>query len=99
TQRRPGFLDADRQKTENARYMVPGQTEEPPKRSDFDFWYRGGVTLILDLESFEVRYAISKDVVNTARLDRQREFIAQSSGGSLRELYFGAADTGQRLAA
>ena len=74
----------------------------PPAASDRsapDFWYRGGVTLILDLESFEVRYAIYKDVVNTARLDRQREYIVRSSGLSLRELYFGAADTGQRLAA
>jgi hypothetical protein len=96
TQSRPGYLDADRQEAENKRYMVPGQTDEPNRG---DFRYRGGVTLILDLESFEVRYAISKDVVNTARLDRQREFIARSSGSSLRELYFGAADTGQRLAA
>jgi hypothetical protein len=98
TQRRPGYLDVDRQKAENARYMVQAHQPIAPERRP-DFWYRGGVTLILDLESFEVRYAISKDVVDTARLDRQREFVARSSGSSLRELYFGSADTGQRLAA
>jgi hypothetical protein len=97
TQRRPGYLDADRQATENRRYMTEARQPAAPGRPDF--WYRGGVTLILDLESFEVRYAISKDVVNTARLDAQREFILRSSGSSLRELYFGSADTGQRLAA
>ena len=75
------------------------EARQPDAPGRPDFWYSGGVTLILDLESFEVRYAISKDVVNTARLDAQREFILRSSGSSLRELYFGSADTGQRLAA
>ena len=98
TQRRPGYLDPDRQANENARYMKEVRQPAAPDRRP-DFWYRGGVTLILDLESFEVRYAISKDVVNTARLDAQREFILRSNGSSLRELYFGSADTGQRLAA
>jgi hypothetical protein len=97
TQRRPGFLDADRQKAENARYMASSTQRVFPRK--FDFWYRGGVTLILDLESFQVRYAIAKDVVGAGRLERQREFMARASGSSVRELYFGAADTGQRLAA
>jgi hypothetical protein len=96
TQRRPGYLDDDEQRKENERYRVVGQTTKP-KRGDFS--YRGGVTLILDLESFEVRYAIYKDVVDTKRLDAQRDYMIRSSGLSLRELYFGAADTGQRLAA
>jgi hypothetical protein len=97
TQRRPGFLDDEQQQKENKRYMVEGRQPIGPKQGDF--WYRGGVTLILDLESFEVRYAIYKDVVDTRRLDAQRDYMIRSSGLSLRELYFGAADTGQRLAA
>jgi hypothetical protein len=97
TQRRPGFLDEQAQKTENDRYMVEGHQPTGPKRGDF--WYRGGVTLILDLESFEVRYAIYKDVVDTKRLDAQRDYMVRSSGLSLREVYFGTPDTGQRLAA
>jgi len=97
TQRRPGYLDEQDQEKENKRYMVAGHQPHGPKRGDF--WYRGGVTLILDLESFEVRYAIYKDVVDIDRLDRQRDYMVRSSGLSLRELYFGAADAGQRLAA
>lgn len=96
TQRRPGYLDENEQRKENERYRVVGQTIKP-KRGDFS--YRGGVTLILDLETFEVRYAIYKDMVDTKRLDAQRDYMIRSSGLSLRELYFGAADTGQRLAA
>jgi hypothetical protein len=97
TQRRPAYLDDDRQKKENDRYMIVRQQDAPTTRPDF--WYRGGVTLILDLESFEVRYAMYKDVIDTKRLDAQRDYMIRSSGLSLRELYFGAADTGQRLAA
>ena len=51
----------------------------------------------MDLESFDVRYAIGKDVVDTRRLDRQRHFLGSAGGTSLRELYFGSPDPGQRL--
>jgi hypothetical protein len=97
TQRRPGYLDEEQQRRENERYMVKGNQPRGPKRGDL--WYRGGVTLILDLESFEVRYAMYKDVVDTKRLDHQRDYTVRASGLSLREFYFGTADTGQRLAA
>jgi hypothetical protein len=97
TQRRPGYLDEEQQRRENERYMVKGNQPRGPKRGDL--WYRGGVTLILDLESFEVRYAMYKDVVDTKRLDHQRDYTVRASGLSLREVYFGTADTGQRLAA
>ena len=97
TQRRPAYFDAQRQKKEEARYMSVDQQEAPSKRPDF--WFRGGVTLMLDLESFEVRYAIQKDVLNTSRLDRQRDYVQGTTGLSLRELYFGALDGRDRLAA
>ncbi len=98
TQWRPAYLDDARQAAEDARYLEAREQPTPPP-TDYDFRYRGGVTLILDLESFEVRYAIQKDVVSSDRLDRQRRYLERSSGTSLRELYFGAADAGQRLAA
>jgi hypothetical protein len=96
TQRRPGCFDDAEQVAENKRYMTEGRQTTAP-RSKPDFWYRGGVTLILDLESFEVRYAVQKDVVDTARLERQREYVGSVAGTSLRELYFGPPDAGQRL--
>ena len=58
----------------------------------------GGCTVVIDPEG-EVRYAIYKDVVDTKRLDAQRDYMVRSSGLSLREVYFGTPDTGQRLAA
>jgi hypothetical protein len=96
TQRRPGFLDEDQQRRENERYMKVGQTRAPATNPDF--WYRGGATFLLDLDSFEVRYAIQKDVVKTNRLNRQREYLSGQRGTSLRELYFGQLRPGQRLA-
>jgi hypothetical protein len=96
TQRRPAYLDDREQANENQRYMAEGEQPIAP-RSRPDFWYRGGVTLILDLESFEVRYSIGKDVVDPTRLDRQRQFLGSAGGTSLRELYFGSPDAGQRL--
>ena len=96
TQRRPAFLDADRQQREDERYSTHRQTKSPPK--DSDFWYRGGATFILDLETFEVRYAICKDILNRQRLDRQREFLTDVASPSLRELYFGKATGAERLA-
>jgi hypothetical protein len=96
TQRRPGYLDEEQQRRENERYMKVGQTLAPAANPDF--WYRGGATFLLDLDSFEVRFAIQKDVVKTNRLNRQREFLSGQRGTSLRELYFGQPKPGQRLA-
>src|SRR5262249_34553615 len=96
TQKRPGYLDEAQQQTENARYMTIGQQTPPSLKPDF--WYRGGVTLIMDLDSFDVRFAVQKNVVSVDRLNRQRKFLGATTGTSLRELYFGALDRGQRLA-
>lgn len=98
TQRRPAYFDDRAQERENRRYMVEEHQPMAPS-SHSDFWYRGGVTLIMDLESFELRYAIQKSVFETDRLNRQRQFVERLTGTSLRELYFGATDSSQRLAA
>ncbi|HET9765699.1 MAG TPA: hypothetical protein VFS60_02555 [Thermoanaerobaculia bacterium] len=97
TQKRPGYFDLEQQKAEETRYMTVKAKKAPDKRPDF--WFRGGVTLMLDLETFEVRYAVQKDVLNTSRLARQREFVGGTTGLSLREVYFGAPDGRDRLAA
>lgn len=97
TQRRPGYLDANEQAAENRRFKDPVGAVAPSESPDF--WYRGGATFILDLESFELRYAITKDIVRNNRLNRQREFLAETTGTSLAELYFGPTEAGLRLAA
>jgi hypothetical protein len=65
----------------------PKEPEDPEKT----FWFRGGCTLIIDPENDEepIRYGISKDVMSATRLARQRAFLNESQGLSLRALYFG----------
>jgi hypothetical protein len=59
--------------------------------------FRGGVTLVIDLETLELRYAIAKPVSSQSRLDRTCEFVRNELGASLRgtylsEVWFGATD-------
>jgi hypothetical protein len=39
------------------------------------FWFRGGSTLIIDLEQSAIRYAIVKDAGGAERLEAQREYL------------------------
>jgi hypothetical protein len=71
----------------------PNDPPDPNEPEDLDktFWFRGGCTLIIDPANDEepIRYAIRKDVMNETRLARQRAFLNESQGMSLRALYFG----------
>lgn len=81
TQKRRGYLDADLQTM-----VDKGELSPPPPE---DFWFRGGATVLLDLESREVRYCIGKGIASAERLDRQRRFVSGDSDGSLGVTYFG----------
>jgi hypothetical protein len=53
------------------------------------FKFRGGCTLILDLDTKELRYLIAKDITDENRLNRHRRFRMQDGeDGSQRSLYF-----------
>ncbi len=97
-QRRPAFLDEARQKAEEERYRAKGDQPKPPPFGECDFKFRGGTTFIVDLETFEVRYAIYKDILSERRMARQRKFMGDEAGTSLRELYFGKPTGAERLA-
>jgi hypothetical protein len=97
-QRRPAFLDDARQEEENRRYFTKGAQGKKPPFDECDFKFRGGVTFIVDLETYEVRYAIEKDILSNDRLDRERKFMSSVIGTSLRSLYFGEATKAERLA-
>jgi hypothetical protein len=78
------------------RRRVAIDPNDPPDRKkpedpEKTFWFRGGCTLIIDPANDEepIRYAIRKDVMNESRLARQRMFVNESQGMSLRGLYFG----------
>lgn len=89
TQTRKGFIDPDRQ----AR-VDRGLDADAPG----DFEFRGGSTLVFDLETAEPRYIIRKGVLSEYRLRHRREHIASFGWGSLRATYFGRDDGGEPFA-
>jgi hypothetical protein len=51
--------------------------------------FRGGCTLIVDTDTGAVRYAIVKNIDSKTRFERQRQFLSDIAGRSLRATYFG----------
>ncbi|HEV8581047.1 MAG TPA: hypothetical protein VGX68_18430 [Thermoanaerobaculia bacterium] len=80
TQQRRGYLDPDVQDR-----VDRGKLPPPPE----DFWFRGGCTLLVDLEGGEVRYSIGKGITSESRLELQRTYLFGDSDGSLAATYFG----------
>jgi len=79
TQKRPGYLD---QTFNQIPFSVPNG-EEP------DFWFRGGCTLIIDIETGRLRYCIYKRIDSENRYERQRAYLGgDSAGSSLAATYF-----------
>jgi len=63
------------------------------------FPFRGGCTLILDLDSQDLRYLIVKPIYSEGdeRMLKQREFINESNSGSLRDTYFSPLTRGRPI--
>jgi hypothetical protein len=51
--------------------------------------FRGGATLIFNLDSARLEYAIVRDIGDDDRLKRQKDFVEGTRDGSLRATYFG----------
>jgi hypothetical protein len=65
--------------------MVEAENGGKPEKHLF----RGGCTLILDLNTMELRYAITKDIRDTDRLERHNQYrLNLMSDGSPRATYF-----------
>jgi Subtilase family len=56
--------------------------EDSPKPSK-PFWFRGGSTLIIDLDNQAIRYAIVKDATDPARFDAQRDYLLNQGAKGL----------------
>jgi hypothetical protein len=70
--------------------LVEGRVIDRAAESrDEGFPFRGGCTLLVDMETGRVRYSIVKDIKNRNRLRRQRAFLQGGSSVSLRATYFG----------
>jgi hypothetical protein len=83
TQTRPGFRDPVRQELSERQPLAKGVFP--------DFLFRGGCTLIFDLETAVPRFAIVKDILAPGRLERQRDFLTRPESAGLRATYFGVA--------
>ena len=78
-QRRRGYLDLDKQAAVDAGAIPP---DEP------DFIFRGGATMLIDINTGRVRYVISKGTDSDHRLNIQRQYLSDSET-SLAYTYFG----------
>jgi hypothetical protein len=80
TQKRTGFYDPARQEQADGGKLPAGTTE--------DFTFRGGATILFDLDTAAPRYFVRKSILSGSRLRRQREFLSSPAGVSLRATYF-----------
>ncbi len=78
-QRRRGYLDPEKQAEADRGNLPPG---EP------DFIFRGGATMLIDIDSGQVRYVISKSVDSDRRLNIQRHYLSGAEA-SRAYTYFG----------
>jgi hypothetical protein len=78
-QKRLGYFDPKKQKQADDQGQLSGRA---------DFTFRGGCTIIVDMDSGLTRLVISKRVVHTHRLHRQCDFLQSPGGTSLRATYF-----------
>ena len=68
-QKRYVFVDPDLQERADS-----GELSDSELKSS-DFVFRGGCTLIYDLETAQLRYSIRKNIISQERLDAQRAFF------------------------
>jgi hypothetical protein len=80
TQRRRGYYDPEIQRKVDAGEINPPTPE---------FIFRGGCTLLVNLNTAKVRYCIYQNIMSEDRLRRMREFLKNGFGPSLRATYFG----------
>jgi hypothetical protein len=59
-----------------------------PGEKPVSFTFRGGSTLVLDLDTMQLRYAITKGIADAARLERHSQYRRGMIGGSPRATYF-----------
>jgi hypothetical protein len=80
-QTRKGYLDP----------LIQAQADQGhPPAGDPDFIFRGGVTMLIDTDSGQVRYVITKSVDSDRRLDIQRRYLSEPDS-TLAFTYFNAS--------
>jgi hypothetical protein len=88
TQARRGYRTAEIQEKAESR----SSGELPPA----DFKFRGGCTLLIDMSTRKVRYAVRKDILSERRLQRQRDCLFGGEETTLAATYFGRGAAARR---
>jgi hypothetical protein len=84
TQRRRGYFSPERQQA------IDSRTEVPVDDEDYDFMFRGGCTLLIDLETGNIRFIVRKDVLDEQRMAAHRSYLLNGLTPNLQGMYFGA---------
>ena len=98
-QKRLGFFDeAEQRRVDEDEHIAadPELYRRAKARSDFEF--RGGCTLIIDPDSGDIRYCITKSIVGEGRLAREREFRQGPFGDKVGGVYLADDRTGNPFA-
>ncbi|MBC7821208.1 MAG: hypothetical protein IAG10_30340 [Planctomycetaceae bacterium] len=70
---------------------IPAENGQPA------FKFRGGTTLIFDLDTLELKYCISKPIDDEARLARQKAFLKDGLPPAIRAAFFGEGRIANRF--
>ncbi len=80
TQQRPGYFQKEK---------PFGSLSTADWEGGQDFWFRGGVTILIDMKTTQVRYCIYKDIDSADRYQRQQAYCRHGTAmGQLRSAYF-----------
>jgi hypothetical protein len=74
--------------------QIPVDPQDPNTPGGVTFPFRGGCTLVLDLDTKQLLYRIAKPINDSVRLKNELDYIQSSGGGSLRATYFSNYKTG-----
>ena len=78
TQKRPGYFD-----------RAFGGLNKKDRKGDHDFWYRGGLTILIDMKTYEVRYCIYKSIDSKERYENIQKYRKDALAGiNLHSIYF-----------
>jgi hypothetical protein len=80
---------------------APGAPTAPvaPAADTEEFAFRGGCTMVFDLNSLKLKYVVKKLIDDSdGRLKRQREYRTGEGGASLRATYFGPPEEAEPFA-
>ncbi len=92
TQKRFAFDDLPRQEQADRGELADSLLNKA------DFIFRGGSTLVYDLETAQLLYCIHKNIRSEERLKRQREFLSHPDSASLRAGFLDSAGCAEPFA-